>query len=495
MREKKVGLYLGVNSVGAVMAQGRDLISLGRFEFSSLEATKGGVLDEDVRWEALINKTLRELGSDIKDIYISVADKDFIFRLLEMPIMKKKEVESSLVYEVEKYIPFKMKELVWDYEYVSFSKEKKINLSFVGIKENNFQRIKSILSRLELNAVVLEPSCISLVRVVKALKKFSPLKNFAILDFSQSEAYLTFFQRDLPVFNRYLVVSKKEGTFDLDSFIEAVNFSFQYFKREFKNYELEKFIIAGDSGLEELAPLLKEGLQVEIETISSCDLIARDNARIENVKALGVVGAESFSYKFKPELRSTEERISPSQGVPSESRLKVGLLGTLAGIGLVVSVFFSVMLGYKIPEKRAILKQREKAIVIPAALEGLSSQERMERVNLEEERINSLRKVVASFNRLSPFFKELASDKILPRRLWLNKLGVYQKNYKYTAVLSGYIFCNDDYQERLGVDEFISNLKKNKVVRPVFSRIELESSSRKKIEDFEVTYFAITLEK
>lgn len=495
MKEKKIGLYIGANSVGAVMVQGKNIISLGRFELSSLEGIKSGALDEDVRWEALINKTLRELGSDVKDIYISVADKDFIFRLLEMPMMKKKEIESSLVYEVEKYIPFKMKELVWDYECVSFPKEKKINLSFVGIKENNFRRIEAILSRLELRTIMLEPGCISLVRVVKSIKKFSCFNNFAILDFNQAEACLTFFQRDLPVFNRYFVVSSEENTFKLDNFIEAVNFSFQYFKREFKNYELEKFIIIEDSSLEGLVPSLKEVLQIDIETISPQELTGDNNARIENVKALGAVSIENCFYKFKPDLRKTEERAFSSKRTISASKLKIGLLGSLVGIGVGISVLFSIILGHEMPRKRFILKEKEKNMIIPAALEGLSLQERIIKVNREEKKINSLRKISASFDRLFPFFKELVSDKVLPRRVWFNKLIIDRRDYKYMATLSGYIFRNDDYQERLGVDEFISNLKKNEKIKLIFTNVNLESSSREKIEDFEVTYFSVKLEE
>jgi len=307
-KEKKVGLYLGINSVGAAVVQGKDILSLGRFEFSSLEEAGGEIKNEDIRWEALINKTLREVSSEAKNIYVSLADRDFIFRPLEMPSMKRKEIESSLVYEIEKYIPFKIEELVWDYDYANFPKERKIGLSFIGIKEDNFERIKSILSRLELKAAMIEPSCVSLARVVKSVKKFAQFKNFALLDFTQAEAYLTFFQQDLPVFNRYLVVPKKKDTLDLDNFIEAVNFSFQYFKREFKNYKLDKFIIVGDSNVDSLVPPLKEGLQVAIESVSSYDLTNRNNAQVENVKALGVVGLERSPYKFRPFLRKTAER-------------------------------------------------------------------------------------------------------------------------------------------------------------------------------------------
>ena len=139
-------------------------------------------MNEDVRWEALINKTLREIGAADKNIHISLADKDFIFRSLEMPLMDKKNIGSSLMYEIERYIPFKIDELWWDYSSIRYPKEKKINVSFVGIRESIIFRTQELLSHLGLNPVVLEPSSLSLVKVVKLVKKFAPIKNFAILD-------------------------------------------------------------------------------------------------------------------------------------------------------------------------------------------------------------------------------------------------------------------------------------------------------------------------
>jgi len=494
-KEKKIGLYLGVNSVGAAIVQGKDIASLGRFEFSSLEEAKDKLMNENVRWEALINKTLREVSSDVKDIYISLADRDFIFRPLDMPSMKKKEIESSLAYEIEKYIPFKMEELAWDYDYVNFSRERKISLSFIGIKEGNFQRIKTVLSRLELEAVTIEPSCISLVRIIKSLKQFSQFKNFALLDFTQLEAYLTFFQQNLPVFNRYLVVPKKENILDLDNFIEAVNFSFQYFKREFKNYELEKFIIVGDSNIENLILPLKEGLQIDIIPVSPYDLTNRNNARVESVKALGVVCPERSSYKFRPNLRMTDERPLSSVASLTGVSLRVGLLSTWVGVGLIGSIFLSLILGNEILEKRSILKKKEESISALTPLGAFSWPERAIMVNAEEEKINYLKEVLSSFTRLSSFFKRLATEEILPHSLWLIDLNIQGQEEKYSGTLSGHVFRDNDYEERLRVDEFIANLGKDEIIESIFSKIELESSDRIEIEGFKVTRFVIILDE
>ena len=217
---KNIGLYLGANSVGVVAVENKKVVSLAKFALSSLEEeAKVESLCEDVKWEALINKALREVGADTKDVYVTLADKDFIFRSFPMPLMKKSEIESSVIYEIEKHIPFKINELRWDYSYSTVSKEKRVDTSFIGMKNDNFEKVKKILGNLELNPQVVEPACLSLVRAIKSDKKFASLKNFAVLDYTNSEAYLTFYYNDLPVFNRYLTVSKDQ---DVEKFVESV---------------------------------------------------------------------------------------------------------------------------------------------------------------------------------------------------------------------------------------------------------------------------------
>ncbi|MDD4183722.1 MAG: pilus assembly protein PilM, partial [Candidatus Omnitrophica bacterium] len=244
MGKKKIGIYLGLNSIGAVAMEGKKVLSSVKYDLSSVEEeAKVESLNEEIRWQALINKILREIGSEEKEVYVSLADKDFIFRSLEMPLMTKKNIDSSLVFEIEKYIPFKIEELMWDYSYVRYPKEKKLNISFVGIRETNIYKVQEMFSHLNLMTVTIEPSSLSLVKVLKTSKQFSQIKNFALLDATDSESYLTFFYEDLPVFSQYITIAKKGNVLDTDKFIESVRLSFQYFKREFRTYDLEKFIM------------------------------------------------------------------------------------------------------------------------------------------------------------------------------------------------------------------------------------------------------------
>jgi hypothetical protein len=502
VKEKRVGLYLGVSAVGAAVIEGKGLSQLKTFEFAALEDKSSEIANEDIRWEALLNKAIREIGPDAKKVYISLADKDFIFRSLEMPLMNRKEVESSIQYEVEKYIPFKMEELEWDFEFVRFPKQRKINLTFMGIRENNLQRIRDIFSRLAIEVAVLEPACLSVARALKANKNFSKLKDFAILDLTNAESYLTFFQHDLPVFNRYLVTPLKDGAFDAARFNESVDLSFQYFKREFKAYKLEKCVIVGDIADANLAGTLKESLGTEVEPISAYDLTNRNNASVENVKAFGAAARGLYPLVCAPVFKKTAVAETPvgEKPVSALPALKIWLHGVLLGLGLLSCLFLSIFMGQEVTVEKVKINKDEAAINVPNPLKPLSWQEREDFVVKQEQELAALDKKLTGFDGFYPFFQKLGGRGLLPEGVWLSNLNLkkvrLQKDYTDECTVEGHVYLDNYESESKVLDEFVFNLKKEPVITKKFSNIQLVSSRRTTTGGgYDVLSFSIRLAK
>jgi Tfp pilus assembly PilM family ATPase len=487
MSKGKVGLYLGVNSAAAVVVDNKTIVSCARFDLASLEE-ETDIVNEEIRWEALINRTLREAGAEEKDVYVSITDRDFIFRSFEMPLMKKKEVASSVVYEIEKYIPFKVRELRWDYGYSKFPKDKKINISFLGVRNESLKKFQEILVRLNLHSAVIEPSSLSIARIIKSLPNLSGLKNFAVLDFSDSEAYLTFFYYDLPIFNRYLVIPQKDGKVNLEKLIEAVRLSYLYFKREFKSYEPEKIVVVGNQRDEKFLKSLSDDLQAEIEMFSPQDFSDKENTAVDSLKALGVVSREYYPFAFNPVLMTTKEHTEG--GFLKKVPLKLSLIGLFVSLGLIVSVSLSIFMGNKLSTEKKKLEQEESKVILPR--EKISSWESLKKdIKDKKGKAASLQKL-SRFKRISPFLDKLPH--LFPRGLWLDNLDLVPVGSRYKVIMRGNIFLGDSYQERLEIDKFVLNLKNDKTVKSIFSKIEMTSSEQRRKGEFTVTFFAMRLE-
>lgn len=491
MGKKKIGLYLGLNSIGAVAMEGKKVVSAVKYDLSSVEEeAKVESLNEEIRWQALINKILREIGSDEKDLYISLTDKDFIFRSLEMPLMSKKSIDSSLVFEIEKYIPFKIEELMWDYSYVRYPKEKKLNISFVGIRENNIYKVQEMFSHLNLTAVTIEPSSLSLVKIVKSSKQFSQIKNFALLDVTDNESYLTFFYENLPIFSQYITVVKKGNTLDTDKFIESVRLSFQYFKREFRSYELEKFIMISSHKDDTINATLTEELQVNVESVSPHELANISQAELETLKALGAISFDS-PYKFRPILKKTEE-YTEQKIVAGEVPLRGWLIAGLIGAGLFISLVIAIIFGNEASVLQYKLEKAERELERPEELKNLAWPDVEVSLTKKQEETVKLKDLLKDISPIAPALEKISS--LRPKGLWFESIDVDYRDKKYTASLVGFIFLGDDYNERLGVDSFVSNLKKDTVIKEDFSKVEMVSLEKKTIGEYTVTYFTIKLD-
>ncbi|MCF7872616.1 MAG: pilus assembly protein PilM [Candidatus Omnitrophica bacterium] len=494
-KKEKVGLYLGTSLVGLALKEGKNLLFLGSNDISSIEARETESLDENLHWQALIRKSLRQANIDSKVIDLSLADRDFIIRSLEMPLMGKKEIEASLIYEIEKYIPFKPEELVWDYQFNRIPKEKKVSVSFIGIRKSSLEQTKKILSNIELEAATIEPGCLSLARMLKSKKETKDVQNFVLLDLTSQEVYLTFFQNDLPVFNRYLNIKEKEGKLDLEHFVEAVNFSFQYFRREFKSGKLDKmFVVSDQSELDSLVDLLKKALLLDVRKVVPYELTSRQEASTENLKALGCASRNDYPYKFSPVLKEFEETKKAEASFSGGVDWRWGLIGSVAAVAVIacflISLFFNNILSLAEDE----LKKKEKTLNLPEQLQQLGWQNIKIATDKKLNKIKQLKQLKEKSIKLSNFLSLFVDKGVIPDKMWLDLINVSRRlEEKYSVEIRGYIYRADDYQERLAVNDFVSNLRAEESVNSLFNIVEATSTDREKIRDFTVTKFVVNL--
>ena len=496
MAQGKVGLYLGYNSVGgAVVDNKHNVIAAAQYDLASME---GEVLVEDinekVKWETLINRVMREIKAEGKDVYVSISDRDFIYRSTEMPYMRNRaEVQASISYEIEKFIPFKLEELQWDYEYTPFPKDKKISLSFVGVKEENLQKTKELLTELGYNDLALEPASISLARVIKTNKKYSGLKNFAVLDYTKDESYLTFFYYDLPIFNRYIDVPLKEDGIDFDKFLDPIHRSFQYFQREFKFYSLDKFLVIGNTVENKFISALKDDLSVPVEMIMP-DSLGGSKATVESIKAFGAADRLGSSYRFTPSLKKTQEQIEAE--ISEEAPFKTKLLIPLAGLGVVASIvawlFFAAQ--YSAQETEVLRRESGVESVKPGNLKNLSWKQITTQISEKRKMVKTLEELMVTQPKVARLLGQLSE--LTPKGMWFDELEANEtkKPGKYRAILRGYCFLGDNYRERARINEFIVRLQASRVVLDMFSGVNLVSSEHRQLRDFDVTAFTLEME-
>jgi len=495
MKRQYTGIYLGGNFVAAARVAGKKLVAFTKLYLSSLKEEGGkGMLKEDVLWEALINKSLREIKGENDEVFVSLGDRGFIFRCFDMPMMKKKEIDSAIRYEIEKYIPFKIEELMWDYSYSKLPQHKNINLSFVGIKNVSFNKFNELFAGLNIKVLSIEPSAIALARVIKSLKDAKGTRSFALLDFLEAESYITFFYNDLPVFNRYLGTFNKEDKITIDRLIEEVRISIQYFKREFRNYDLNKLFILCNPGILGLISYLKKNIDIDSIVLTAEDIVKEKGAELEHLKAYAAATLPLFPAKFKPVFRPLRESIPNKKDMAvTYPSLNYMLVTALAVIGVVGCIFLYSILQNKLSSTGYKFKKEEENI-------GLSNNMRNEQPQIIEQSIKAqeskIQKLKDAFGRLRVTHGILAKlPYILPKGMWLHNLRLENNNqHKLSLRISGYVFLGNKEQEKNTINNFVSALKKDKDFSNTFTRINIVSIARSKIKSYNVMSFSFILD-
>jgi len=490
-----IGVYLGNDFVSVTVIEGRNIIKSSKCRLDSLtDGLDGNVSDDGVLWESLINKAFQDANIEASEVSVALGDKDFIFRCFEMPLMTKQEISNSLVFEVEKYLPFKIDELIWDFSFTKIAQDRKVNLSFLAIRNNIYKRYKSFFEHLNVKVKRVEPSALALVRTIKSLdKSLKKINNFALLDFSEGESYITFFYQDLPIFNRFLNITPGDVNDAIDQLKEEIRISIQYFRREFRKYDLESLIILCDSSLKDKFSSLKDDFEVESLIITPQEITGRDDFTVEGLKSYSAASHSLFNHKFKPDLRDSDD--DPKSVVtaifedPFNYRLIFSAVA-LCVIGLfVLSLYFKFILKKEETKNTNLRKAVGAAMLDELKDAKLPDMQRYLKKRIKEK--DQFLKVAEDSQKFYPVFSEL--EALLSDGLWLKSM-VFDATVSYPSLrISGFVFLNNAFEERKSLDTFFLSLRQSDAFKSVFSKIEITSMKRTNLGSQEVLTFFIDL--
>jgi len=227
LKKEKIaaGLDIGSYSVKAVevLRRGEEftLSGLG-FERVSSSEKAAGAPERSAIIEA-IKKLLANSKISSKNFGISISGPSVIVRYILLPSMTEEELESSLSYEAEKHIPFKMHQMQLDYKILATGLEgNKMRVLLVGAKKELVENVLSILDELGISAAFIDVDGFCLIN---ALEFAAPLDGKSRIctilnvghqftNISVANDYLPYFTRDVAVGARDIMAATR-GNVDI----------------------------------------------------------------------------------------------------------------------------------------------------------------------------------------------------------------------------------------------------------------------------------------
>ncbi len=516
MKKQKLGIYLDSEGVGGAVVEGKDLVSAVFLPYSLVsEESSVEEVNKKIQTEALVKRVIDELGADVNQVQIAVSDKKTIFRYLTLPSMTTKELKLALPLEVEKYIPFKIENVVWNYTKASGLQRNKLRVAFLGMRRDVWEETVDIVKNLHMKMKSLESSSFSTLSTLVKLNYISKKeKNFVVFILSDTDGEITIFSDRFPYFSRHTKLPlTNEGKPDVSKIGDELRLTLDYYRREFGNKKLNKLLLVGSKENLQYYSFLSEKFGLEVENITLEDLLGKDISTVQELKAyctaldnykeknLHIDLLEEEIKKKKEAQGDAEEGVVSVQDieadVPWNFKPVVGVI--IAGLLLAGGVFF-------LQAKKETPQVKEMGQVLEDLSQVYGND--LEKIKSGLITITDLEKEKNQLADKYEFYKkfdqiDISINPVLSfildgvnKGMWFEEINLKRTKdlTDYTLSLQGYVYLGDTQKESESLNSFISYLKNSDLLNEEGKEVELSFVRKRTVQEYNVTSFKLDIE-
>ncbi|MBN2120063.1 MAG: pilus assembly protein PilM [Candidatus Omnitrophica bacterium] len=494
MKNTKLGIYLDSEGLALAEIKDKDLVFSRVFSFAPQE------VGSPERIKSLIEGVFNELGVDSKDAYVGISDVNSIFRFLEMPYMKAKELELALPLEAEKYMPFKIEEIAWDFKEKKDFRERKTKIAFTGVKSELVSRFLEIFQDLGIEVKSVESASFAAVGALTYLNKISRRdKSFSAFLISEDSGEITIFDDNFPYFCRHTKFSKDgQGSLNIGKIVDELRITLDYYRRERGKKSLEKLFLLGKKEIcSSLLAALQE-LEIAVEIIALEDFPKPINT-VQEFKAFSLalrdVRPALLTFDLLREKKKSQQETLASL-VPSEVVWDPRTFIYPLIIG--VSLFFGILF---------LQARKETSLVVEAKKLEMN----FVKTQPPDEEPLSLQSLENKDKKLDFVWKEVQKNSNPPKEssafvallcgsitegMWFDDLTLRRDtSFKEVEVsVRGKIYLSDAQKERQSLDDFVAAIKSADLISKMGLKVTLVSIEQRREREYDVTTFALKID-
>jgi hypothetical protein len=425
-----------------------------------------------------------------------------------MPMMSRDELQSAINFEVKKYIPFKVEDLISDSQII-FDKQSRINLVlFIGIKKEILDKYISILNQLDIKIKAIEYSAYSILRCLKLTNSSNKgiISVLAVDIQGKDEVNFTVLENGFPLFSRDIALASETG--DLGGFEEKtidevleklkteIRVSLDYYRRKFAAKDVKKiFLLSSPEHRLNLEAIIKE-MGLDVRFIDVTKRIDKSVAfSLSFIKGYCAALFKTIRANIKINLLAAKEKVQP----PSEKAfqkeaesffkgLKIDFRFVALGIFICVATFI-----FGIYRTLPIKKELQSIINARAPIVSANPLASYEELTGTVASYNAKLEVIDNLIKNQLYVTELlgAIASAIPKGAWLTDFAFSGQQQTATFTFNGIVYLGEGDIEFAAVNRFISNLKENPSFGKYFKDIRVRSMDRRGLDNFTATYFSI----
>lgn len=456
---------------------------------------------EGLRFTVLIQKAMQQQGMTSKKINLALPAKDLMFRSFVVPWMSPDEVPNVVEFEVTKYIPIPLANLVYTYHPVNFTEnnQKKLRILFVAIRKKVLEKYTGILEHTNLQVEHIEPSAVSLIRVLQKQRHISGNHSNAIIEIRPGGGKVIITDQAVVQFVReFQVPADQDDKADLTArLFNDIRVSLDFYIRQTQQKKIDSISILSLSPFEELQKDLSSEFKIPVKSIPAANVLKTDQvADIGLLSAYGIaIRDKAFSSK-NFDLSEKSRKLQNAGGADAEAVNYRMMAGVVAACALII--FLTAFLTDKMVS--GLQKQRVELQAKQGIFEG-SETSQVEKMKTDLSDKLSSYKEVRIKSSISFYLRKI--PQLLPQGTWLNNLDITyndspskkgrgaKKVSPLAVTLDGYVYLENLNNQFRVVNSLVARFKEEEHFSSSFADIDLVIMRQENLKNYPVTYFKI----
>ncbi|MBM3253883.1 MAG: hypothetical protein FJZ16_06510 [Candidatus Omnitrophica bacterium] len=504
----ELGLYIGPRAIEILeitkTVGGPKIINSGRMDLYTPQKHIGAapisttsLLSPQERIISGIKAIIKEKKIKSKEVISALPEESVTVRFFEMPRLPQKEWETAVRFEAKKYIPFKMEEIVSDFQVIENRLDpKKMSIIFVAAKREALNNQMFLLTQAGLLPKAIDIIPFSLKRLFQFTRELSDERQTTVIvNINQNTGFINILKEGAPCLIRDVSLTGENKEALYENLMGELRLSIGYFERQFPNAVISSLILCGNGDFEGWDVTMSNELKIPVKIASP----------LKSIK-----GAENISGGFEIVMglalrgfqKTTLHQINLIADVVSvreQQRLYVKVVIAEAIFAILLLTFLQNTMLTRVKRVRQELQTLEKeGSKFSSELVTMSVSELEAKRDEIQKRLDIFKTFVLDRVYWTFKFRDLA--KMLPEEVWLTDISLDERIQESGGILrflmiEGISWVKDKQTSKTNemalINTFLTNIKNNTEILAGFTRIEGINIEKFKIGYADATKFKI----
>jgi type IV pilus assembly protein PilM len=215
-----IGLDIGTNSIKLVEIEeskgGYRLKNFGIVDLPKDSIVNGSIVNHEGLVTA-VQKLISNLKVKSRNTVASISGNPVIIKKITMPLTTDEELEESIKFEAEQYIPFDLQEVNIDFQILNVEEEKadQMNVMLVAAKKVMIEEYTKVLIDAGLKPIILDVDVFALENAFEMSYQVEKNQNIALIDIGASTININITKDNISAFTRDIFLGGNQITEEL----------------------------------------------------------------------------------------------------------------------------------------------------------------------------------------------------------------------------------------------------------------------------------------